>query len=520
MTAESSNLAPRPAHPAMTCTLRAAQPALAKAMLEHRINWGGLRPRLSALGGPHFLLMGETGSGKSVLMKLMMRTVLGDDGYDLRYRSLVFDPKGEFIPFLRRCGVPDRATILTNPFDARSAAWDIAADITNEADSVAVAEAIAPRKADRDNPVSGENVFWNNAANQIIRYVIDGFNQTCPGAWDLRDVVLACMDRDYLRAVLPLTYAGERASKNFLEGDQRLADSVHATLDALLAPVELIANMWTAASTRFSIKQWARGGGVLVLSADPAHEETCTTANNLLIRAAIQAILSKPEDTTGDYTWFFLDELREAGRFPRFSSLMNLSRSKGGRVVLASQNKSGLNAAFGKDEANEVVGACNNQVLLALGSEEDAKWASAMFSETYADTTSTTVGQGSVSTTQRDELRPLIPPITFRQLPLASNTGGAIEGFGAASGGMWYAVKLSADDVNALMPPRDSDPRPSITPRDPRQLRTQPWTDADFARLRLRTGDRGAPGGRRPLRVPASLKQREAGQSEEGMGDD
>ncbi|MBZ0171484.1 MAG: type IV secretion system DNA-binding domain-containing protein, partial [Phycisphaerales bacterium] len=322
MSTKTQDLAPLPAHPASLTRCRARATHEALALADARVAWGGFCPRLRSLGGPHFFVIGETGSGKTILLKLLMYSVLSDKEYDLRYRSLVFDPKGEFLPFLARCGVPSHAIILTNPLDARCSAWDISADITDRADASALAEAIVPTTSPSGDALQGDHLFWNQASNQVVRPVIDGFNARCPGAWDLRDVVLACMNAQHLQTILSLTYAGSCTAKQFLLADKKLAGNILATLAAVMSPLELVANLWHHASSRFSIRDWASGSGVLLLSGSKEHAEITRVANNMLVRSAIQMVLSKPEDKSGDYTWFFLDELRQAGRFPNFSSLL------------------------------------------------------------------------------------------------------------------------------------------------------------------------------------------------------
>ena len=74
-----------------------------------------------------------------------MRSVLpiDDNRYSMRYRSLVYDPKSDMLPYLGDIGFdPERSVILTNPFDSRSACWDISADVATDADARSFAEVV------------------------------------------------------------------------------------------------------------------------------------------------------------------------------------------------------------------------------------------------------------------------------------------------------------------------------------------------------------------------------------------
>ena len=78
----------------------------------------------------HFLVLGSTGSGKTALLKRLMATVLprvGAPGF--RCRAMVYDAKKDMYSVLRSMGISEDKIVVVNPFDARSAAWDIAADV-------------------------------------------------------------------------------------------------------------------------------------------------------------------------------------------------------------------------------------------------------------------------------------------------------------------------------------------------------------------------------------------------------
>ena len=98
--------------------------------------------------------------------------------------------------------------------------------------------------------------------------------------------------------------------------------------------------------------------------------------NRVMFQRATELALREPNSRTRR-TWFFLDEIREAGVLDGLGRLMNKGRSKGCCVALGFQDIHGLKAVYGAEVALEVVGQCSQKALLRMESESTAKWASA-----------------------------------------------------------------------------------------------------------------------------------------------
>ena len=64
----------------------------------------------------------------------------------LRFRALIYDPKRELYPFLCAIGIPEDQIIVTHPFDARAAAWDLARDFQEPAQIEELTELLVPKK--------------------------------------------------------------------------------------------------------------------------------------------------------------------------------------------------------------------------------------------------------------------------------------------------------------------------------------------------------------------------------------
>ena len=104
----------------------------------------------------------------------------------LRFRGVVYDPKRELYPYLCEIGIPESQIIVTHPFDARSSAWDLAADFSEPAQIEELAEMIVPEQESSNGTA---NQFFENSARIIVQDVIEGLIANRGKNWDLRDVV-------------------------------------------------------------------------------------------------------------------------------------------------------------------------------------------------------------------------------------------------------------------------------------------------------------------------------------------
>lgn len=470
-------------HQAMNLGSRSLHGMDRRSLPQLMLKWGCQDWPLEELA-PHFLILGTPGSGKTLLQKMFMMSLLPDAKHGIAYRAAIFDPKRELYPFLVRMGVPAEHILITHPYDERCVAWDLAADFTDEGHAKTLSNALIPI-IDTTNETKTAD-FWVNVANQTLHHVIVGLMKASPGSWDLRDITEGCSHPDTLRQLMRLTPSGRNSERFYFEGRKELASDILATLRSHMREFEPLAALCHRARQTFSIRDWRKGSGILLLGTDPERPQVLKTLNNLIIQRMSQILLAHLEEQPTDLTWLFFDELREAGRFTGFHTLLTMGRSKGVRVMLGFQDVSGLKATFGADEAEEILAICDNKAILHLGSPESAKWASDLFAETLQEVESRTITHNQhQSRTFKEELVREALPIQFYKLRLAQNSGGAIEGF-FHSPGLMYRRKMPPHVVDEAMPPAPIEQHRQFIERSPDDQEPASWVDADYERFRIR----------------------------------
>jgi len=345
---------------------RGATWCCARDSAQGAVSWGGERLPTAAETS-HFLVVGTTGSGKSLTLGLLMREALEGACPGEDKRALIYDAKTDVAGFLSGLSLDIPVTLL-NPFDERSSQWDMSADITSPATALQVAATFIPEEQ------GSSNRYFTDAARDLLREVMMSFiSFGC--AWTLRDIMLAMRSRERLQEVLGRTTEGMELFA-LHSGDSRAFQSVLSTARSRLAPFEPIAALWHRAREKVSLCDWARGEMVLVLGNDEAARAAMDAVNQVVFQRATELALKQP-NSTARRTWFFLDEVREAGRLNGLSQLMNKGRSRGCCVALGFQDIHGLKAVYGSEIALEVVGQCSQKALLRMESDATAKWGSA-----------------------------------------------------------------------------------------------------------------------------------------------
>lgn len=78
----------------------------------------------------HSLIVGEPGAGKSKSIQLLMESSLCRIGEGFNHRAVIYDPKRNTRSILSGMNLNCEVKLL-DPFDSRSAAWDLGKDITD-----------------------------------------------------------------------------------------------------------------------------------------------------------------------------------------------------------------------------------------------------------------------------------------------------------------------------------------------------------------------------------------------------
>jgi hypothetical protein len=453
------------------------------------VYWGGLRVRIDRTL-THFAIIGVSRSGKSTCLRLIMQDILPRVASSARFggawpkaRALVFDPKTEFLPVIVGMGVSLDIVTIINPFDARSVAWDIAAEIETPSDAWNMAAIFIP---DDD----GKDKFFPAAARDIFAHVLLALHFTgCK--WTLRDVLLVFRDLNRLKKLLGRNDLTKSVLQRY-SGDARTLSNVMATLGKNLSQFEPIAACWEHATKRIDIRRWLKTETILVLGYDEARKEQLRVINRCLFRRFTDIVLSASasKNPTNERTWVILDECREMDRLEGLSSLLLRGSGFGVCTFLGYQVQEGMESVYGDGGANEIAAQCSNFAVLRLGSaRKTAEWASKLLGERLEIDTlhGTTDGpqESSTNTTQQIHERPLFFPSELQDLP-ATNAENGLQGiftsdqFGAIDA---KAANVSGDELFGHLLKPDDKSVPEYIPRDKSEHFLKDWDQADLCRL-------------------------------------
>lgn len=337
----------------------------------------------------HFLFAGASGSGKTILHRLMMQSVFRRFEPGGKQRALVFDAKHENVSVLQGMGLGVPITIL-NPFDERCSVWDFARDFVSPAGALKLARLLLPE--DKNDHES----FWKDSARGILSDIVTAHIRALRDGlitdWVLPDIVRALQSLETIQGALALHDSTRDALRNIRE--ERTLHGILATLDLVRRETEVLGALWEEPSRdpgrRFSLTEWMEGSGIIVLGPSAVAEEVVNPLNRLVIDRVGQLILDAEEvppngeGARPSRTWLFLDEFPRLGRMPRIENLMTNGRSKGLVAVLGIQEKSDVQKLYSPEYATTILGACANKCLLLAPSPEHAEWASKVMGSEHA----------------------------------------------------------------------------------------------------------------------------------------
>jgi hypothetical protein len=298
----------------------------------------------------HFKFIGTTGTGKSTAIAQLLQGALarGD-------RAVIADPDGGY---LRRFYRSDRGDVILNPFDQRSAKWDLFAELRQEYDVDQLARSLLP---DNDN---GDRI-WRGYGRTFFGAVTA--QARLAGVRDVRELhrLLTMADTAELRTLTQGTPA-----QAFLEPDNaRMFHSIHSVTSSAVASLKYVADQRGPA---FSIRDWVEcepgQGGVLFIPYRAGQIAALRSQISAWMRIAIFGAMDRPEQD--QRLWFVIDELDALGPIDGLKDALARIRKFGGRCVLGLQSIAQVASTYGAGEAHTIVENCGNTFIFRCSASE------------------------------------------------------------------------------------------------------------------------------------------------------
>jgi type IV secretory pathway TraG/TraD family ATPase VirD4 len=462
------------------------------------IYFGGL-PLPDEAATSHFMIVGTTGSGKTLTLRMMMGSVLPEIARVSDHRAVIFDVKQDMVSILYGMGFSYQKVCILNPFDSRCHEWDMAADIPGPDIALQVAAILIPEE-------NSQNRYFSDAARDLLGGVMNVFiekakerqkkDSSLKPSWRLADLIYATRSPERLKHVLNQTEEGKDLVVLHLEGGSNTTRSIISTVRTRLHPFEVIAAMWSQAGQqgrRVSLKAFLKENKILVLGNNQEAITPIQAINRVIFQRLTELSLNQEESSTRR-TWFFLDEVRKLGKLEGLGDLMTNGRSKGACVVLGFQDIDGLRDVYGKEVAGELTSMCGSFGVLKVSGASTPQWASEIFGEqeilqTVRNSSSSSNFQGasfSSGETEQIRERKLYLPSQFRMVPLPRE-GEPLYGFFCSSilGSRPYRAEIPSSEVSEMLH-RKAPSQNNFVPWENEECKKLPvWGVQDYLRLNI-----------------------------------
>lgn len=316
----------------------------------------------SAKESSHLLIMGDTGSGKSVLIRQILLQIEAREE-----PAIVYDPTGEFVTQFYD---PDRGDVIMNPLDARCCYWSPADEIRIDAEAMTLAQSLYPVK-----PM--ENSFFADAPQRIMSAILA--HRTGPEA-----IIRLLSNPDEVDRMVKGTPVAAMIDPK--AGPQRAG--VLASLNMVAEALMLLPSR-RATSQCWSATEWSthRQGWVFFTSTPQTRARLVPLTSlwlDLLVLRMMNQALDEPAPAKGQRAWFVIDELASLQRLPQLHTAMTEARKSRCPLVLACQGHNQIEQRYGTD-AKVMLSQPATKIFLRTSEPESAKWISQTIGEVQID---------------------------------------------------------------------------------------------------------------------------------------
>jgi hypothetical protein len=299
----------------------------------------------------HFLMVGSTGTGKSVAIGNLLETIrergdtalLVDSGGG--FLSKYYDPETDFV---------------FNPYDDRCVGWSPAAEMQGAWDAQALARSIVPDGV-------GDSKEWNSYAQTFIGSLLRKLWET--NRLNMRDFLyyVQAAPISELQTMLEGTAAaGQMASEKTFGSIRTIASNYVTSYDYLPAnkPVFSISKMIEAEHS-----------GVLFISYRDDQLDSLRNLMACALDVASRTILSLKPDPDRRI-WLIIDEFASIGKVQSIEAVATKARKAGGCLVLGIQSISQLKDRYGDHGAQTILSCLSTWLVLRCSDADTAEYMS------------------------------------------------------------------------------------------------------------------------------------------------
>ena len=303
----------------------------------------------------HFMMIGDTGSGKSSLIRQMLLQVEGRGE-----TAIVYDPALEYTPQFYE---PGRGDVILNAVDARMPYWSPCDEVQHEAEAEGLAAALF-----KDDPRT--NPFFVMVPRQIFAHLLTEQPKRTP-----QELLAILRDERELAKRLKGT---EHAAAIYPDaGPQR--GGMIATLNSVSNALKLLPRK-DEVKTKWTALEWAQHRrGWLFITSPPEFRERQRPLISMWLDMLVLRTMNQGKPGVRP-VWFILDELQSLHALPQLHTAITESRKARNPVVLGFQGRSQLEELYGR-KAEAMLSQPATKIFLRTDEANSAKWISQTIGE-------------------------------------------------------------------------------------------------------------------------------------------
>lgn len=349
----------------------------------------------------HFLVVGEPGTGKSVLIKDALQSIRKN-----KQRAFLYDRSGEFVANFYRPGID----IILNPFDERGANWDLFKECKSPHEFDTLASSFIP-------DAKASDPFWTNAPRILFSSLAQKESEKQnPSLKKLIDNIL------HLSLVEMIEVCeGTDAAAILSKGGEKMAISVRGVLVSFVRSLKFLKE----SKNGFSIKEWVKddsGDGWIFITSNKSIHEVSKPLITTWIDTATNAILSLPP-SFDRRIWGVVDELVTLNKLPSIRDTPAEVRKHGGAFIYGFQNYPQLVDIYGREGAAALTGSCSTLAIFRSTEDTFASWGSRQLGKAEVIETNEALSFGSneirdgVNLGKTRKERPIVMDSELQNLP-------------------------------------------------------------------------------------------------------